>query len=78
MLAKTADSGGCNRDRHLQYVLFTYSASQQQSTEELPFFLLHGRDPQLHVEAILSPQKVKALVNLKEYGSELANGISEP
>ena len=73
MLAKTVDKSGRDWDRHLPYILFAYRASQQQSTEESPFFLLYGRDSLLPVEAALSPWKARSLVNLKDYVSELAN-----
>ena len=76
MLAKTAERGGRDWDRHLPYVLFAYRASPQSSTEESPFFLLYGRDPRLPVEAMLSPSTARTPINLKEYGSELVNRMS--
>ena len=45
MLVKTVERGGKDWDEHLPFVLFAYRASEQQSTCELPFFLLFGRDP---------------------------------
>ena len=47
MLAKTVAVGGKNWDDCLPYVLFAYRSSPQESTDESPFFLLYGRDPQL-------------------------------
>ena len=55
MLAKTVERGGRDWDKHLLYVMFAYQASQQQSTQESPFFLLYVRDPRLPVDSILSP-----------------------
>ena len=77
MLAKTVEKGGKDWDQHLPFVLFAYRASQQQSTQESPFFLLYGRDPRLPNEDILSPSKIKSIVNLKEYGSDLAVKMSQ-
>ena len=44
MLAKMT-KGGYDWDKHLPYILFAYQASEQQSTQESPFFLLYRRDP---------------------------------
>ena len=77
MLAKTVEKGGKDWDRHLPFVLFAYRASQQQSTKESPFFLLYGRDPRLPTDAILSPTKTRALIDLKEYGTGLAQKMAD-
>ena len=55
MLAKTVEKGGKNWDRRLPFVLFAYRASQQQSTQESPFYLLYGRDPRLPIDSLLCP-----------------------
>ena len=54
MLSKTADRSGKNWDECLPYVLFTYHTSMQESTQESPFYLLHGRDPCLPTEEALA------------------------
>lgn len=77
MLAKTAERGGKDWDHRLPYVLFAYRASMQESTQESPFFLLYGRDPRLPTDAVMSPLQAKTLVDLKEYGSDLAYRMSE-
>ena len=77
MLAKTVEKGGRDWDRKLPFVLFAYRASQQQSTLESPFFLLYGRDPRLPTDPLLSPVKTKKMINLKEYGLQLAHDMSE-
>ena len=77
MLAKTAERGGKNWDEKLPFVLFAYRASQQQSTLESPFFLLYGRDPRLPTELVMSPKKTRKIVDLKEYGAQLAGNMSE-
>ena len=38
MLAKTVERGGRDWDKHIPYVLFAYPASQQESTQESPFY----------------------------------------
>ena len=77
MLAKTVESSGRDWDRQLPFVLFAYRASQQQSTMESPFYLVYWRDPQLPTESILSPPKARSIVGLQEYGSEIANKMSD-
>ena len=47
MLAKKVERSGRDWDAHLPFVLFVYRASLQESTKELPFYLLFGHDPQL-------------------------------
>ncbi len=76
MLAKTTERGGRDWDKHLPFVLFAYRATQQQSTQESPFFLVYGRDPRLPVEDLLSTKTARNLVNLKDYGSDLATKMS--
>ena len=78
MLAKTAKKGGRDWDTHLPYVLFAYRASEQQSTQESPFFLLYGRDPRLPTEAALSPsKKTRQQMDLHEYGIYVADKLAE-
>ena len=55
MLAKTVQRDGKNWDLKLPYVLFAYRSSPQESTQQSPFFLLYGRDPNLPTPADLSP-----------------------
>lgn len=76
MLAKVAEKGGRDWDEHLPFVLFAYRASQQQSTQESPFYLLYGRDPCLPTETALSPPATRASLDLKEYGAELMTKLS--
>ena len=72
MSAKSVERGGKDWDQILPFVLFAYRASQQQSTLESPFFLLYGRDSRLPTDP---PEKTKKLVDLKEYGVELAGNM---
>ena len=77
MLAKTVERGGKDWDEKLPFVLFAYRASQQQSTLESPFFLLYGRDPRLPTESAMTPTRTRKIMNLKEYGAQLAGNMSE-
>ena len=46
----------------------------------MPFFLLYDRDPKLpteSAESVLSPSKRRQLMDLKEYGTELAMKMSQ-
>ena len=47
MLAKQVERNGSDWDIQLPYVLFAYRSCIQESTQESPFFLVHGRDPRL-------------------------------
>ena len=47
MLSKTMEKNGKNWDEKIPYVLFAYRTSVQESTQESPFYLLYGRDPNL-------------------------------
>ena len=69
---------GRDWDTHLPYVLFAYRASDQQSTQESPFFLLYGCDPRLPTEAALSPsKKTRQQMDLHEYGIYIADKLAE-
>ena len=50
--------------------------SQEESTKESPFFLLYGRDPRLPSQAMLSPAKMRRVLDLREYGAELYERMS--
>lgn len=43
-------------DDYLPYLLFAYCSSVQESTKEIPFYLLYGRDPRLPTETVLGTQ----------------------
>ena len=47
MLAKRVERNGPDWDIQLPYVLFAYRSCIQESTQESPFFLVHGRDPRI-------------------------------
>ena len=54
MIAKSCDIRDRDRDDHLPFLLFAYRASAQDPTKESPFFLLHGRDPRIPTETVLT------------------------
>ena len=77
MLSKKVDLDGLDWDHHLPYVLFAYRASVQESTQESPFFLLHGRDPRLPSTVCLDPTPDRQDVELCSYSSEVAEQMQE-
>ena len=77
MLAKTVEAGGPEWDERLPYVLFAYRASQQTSTRESTFYLVYGRDPRLPTPAVLNPKKTRTTQNLKEYGLDLHQKMTD-
>ena len=52
MLSKTARQNGKDWDMCWPFILFADWSSPQTSTRESPFYLLNGRDPKLHTEAV--------------------------
>ena len=76
MLAKTVRTG-VEWEERLPYVLFAYRATAQASTEESPFFLLYGRDPQQPTELVLTPAAVRENVNLDDYKLRMVQSMNE-
>ena len=64
MLAKKVEQSGRDWDAHLPFVLFAYRASLQESTKELPFYLLYGRDPRLPTTLGLDSMQLQQEQNL--------------
>ena len=77
MLSKTVEKSGKDWDEKIPYVLFTYRTSAQESTQESPFFLLYGRDPNLPSPEILSTPVERAYVDLNSYREELVVDLSD-
>ena len=77
MLSKKVKKGGKDWDQQLPYVLFAYRASMQESTGESPFFLLYGRTPGVPTDDMLQPPADRSLVDLDDYGSEIATRMSD-
>ena len=77
MLSKKVQEDGSDWDLHLPYVLFAYRASIQESTEESPFFLLHGRDPRLPSALKMEVSQLRSEIDLETYKGELMAGLIE-
>ena len=76
MLVKTTQDSGCDWDKRLPLVLFTYRACCRGSTHESSFFLVCGRDLRLPTPAVLNPKKTRATMDLREYGINLHSRMS--
>ena len=77
MLSKVVEKNGKDWDTKLPYVLFAYRTSMQESTRESPFFLMYGHDPRLPTATALSWPLEQSMVELEEYGENLAADLSE-
>ena len=77
MIAKSAESRACDWDRHLPYLLFSYTVSVQDSTKESPFFLLYRRDPQIPTKSALSQPKTPYMIDIDDYKTELVTNMSD-
>ena len=77
MLAETVEKSGWDWDTHLPFVLFAYRASLQESTQESPFFLMYGRDPQLPTEGIDPPAPQRREIDIDNYKSKVAQSMQE-
>ncbi len=71
MIAKSCDARKHDYDAHLQYLLFAYRVSAQESTREAPFFLLYGRDARILTETVLSHSCSPYAVDLDDYKEDL-------
>ena len=67
MIAKCAQKNGSDWDKRLPFLLFAYHATIQDSTQESPFYLLYGRDPQLPTDSVLNHVKSLYVVNMDDY-----------
>ena len=48
-----------NWDEILEFVVFAYNISPQESTKETPFFLLYGRDPQTFLDVSYNAERAE-------------------
>ena len=58
-LVKLTNERGDDWDQHLEPILFGIRTSVQESTKFTPFFLMHGREARLPMEAEMSKPTVK-------------------
>ena len=71
VLSKTSGKRPREWDRHLQYVLFAYRISLQDSTNESPFYLLYGRDAHQPTSTVLSQMSSLNTVDVDDYKHDL-------
>ena len=67
MLATKVQQNGSDWDLHLPYVPFANRASTQESTQESPFFLLHGQDPRLPSALDMEVSEPQSEIDLDTY-----------
>ena len=77
MLSKCVEKHGQNWDQQLPYVLFAYRVAVQASTQESPFYLLYGRDPQVPTETALSQPRTVYQLDFADYRAELVANLSD-
>ena len=70
MIAKSVD-GGVEWDKQLPMHLFAYHSTIQESTRELPFVLVYGRDPRLPTTSTMELPRLEYTVDLDDYKLEL-------
>ncbi|CAC5393704.1 unnamed protein product [Mytilus coruscus] len=63
-------------DTFIPFVLFAYRTSLHESIQETPFFLIHGRDPVLPVEAAMCPPTI-TYTSSDDYKSEMVTRLQE-
>ncbi|CAC5372715.1 unnamed protein product [Mytilus coruscus] len=63
-------------DTFIPFVLFAYRTSLHESIQETPFFLMHGRDPVLPVEAAMCPPTI-TYTSSDDYKSEMVTRLQE-
>lgn len=77
MLVKTVEKGDKDWYLHLPFILFAYRSSLQVSTQESPFFLLYGRDPQLPTSVLNDPPTEREELDVDNYESHLSIFMDE-
>ena len=58
------------------YVMFAYRTALHESTQDTPFFLMHGRDPVLPVEAVMCPPTLSYSTS-ENYKDEMTTHLQE-
>ena len=56
-LKQLCEKDPTNWDKYLNQVVTSYRITQNLATAELPFFLVHGRDPNLPLHQLLEPMQ---------------------
>ena len=76
MIAKSCDVRDRDWDDQLPFLLFAYRASAQESTKESPFFLMHGRDPRIPTETVLTSTRSPYAADTDDYKVDLCSDLS--
>ena len=76
MIAKSCDIKERDWDDHLPFLLFAYRVSAQESTKESPFFLMHGRDPRMPTETLLTFDRSPYAIDTDDYKVDLCSSLS--
>ena len=76
MIAKSCDLRDRDWDDYLDFLLFAYRVSAQESTKESPFFLMYGRDPRIPTETILTQERRPYAVDVDDYKIDVCAGLS--
>ena len=76
MISKSCTITDKDWDDHLDFLLFAYRVSAQDSTKESPFFLLYGRDPRIPTDTIITQKRRPYAVDLDDYKNDVCAGLS--
>ena len=57
MLKKLCENDPDNWDQYLNHLLISYHVTPHLATEETPFFLVYGREPNLSLQQLLQPMQ---------------------
>ena len=71
MISKASDKNPTEWDKQVPMLLFAYCLVVQESTKEIPFFLLYGRDPRFPTGTILEQSRMTYLCDAQDYRTEL-------
>ena len=76
MIARSCDIWDRDWDDHLDFLLFAYRISAQESTKESPFFLMYGRDPRITTETLLTQSRSQYAADADDYKIDLCSSFS--
>ena len=76
MIAKSCDVRDREWDDQLPFLLFAYKVSVQESTRDFPFYLMHGRDPHISTETVLTSSRSPYAVDTDDYEVDLCSNLS--
>ena len=73
MIAKSCDVH--DREDQLSLLLFAYRVSVQGSIKESPFYLMHGRDPHIPTETVLTSSRSPYAADTDDYKVNLCSDL---